>query len=190
VGFHHWRHRLCGPEHPLLVARCAVHGRAFTIYPPGFAPYERRPVLDIPPDGSVSAGQKRNGLTGSELEGTLFEASRDSAQRVAWRPSGPAFSTGRWRTQNRHLRRATHLLGLDSATTPQQRQEIARLLNVPTMDLQRISSELARGPPGYRARGHAVISALGLLRLHHGLAEDLLRCGVAAEVWPAPMFYR
>ncbi len=42
---HHLRARKSGPQHCLCVATCRTHGTAFTLYPPGYAPYRRQPVL-------------------------------------------------------------------------------------------------------------------------------------------------
>ena len=47
-----WRDRLTGPRHPLLVVRCRTHGVAFTLYPPGYVPYGRVPVVCRVDDGS------------------------------------------------------------------------------------------------------------------------------------------
>lgn len=41
---HGLRSRRTGPAHSLVVCRCHAHGQLFSVYPPGFVPYARRPV--------------------------------------------------------------------------------------------------------------------------------------------------
>lgn len=50
VRRHCTRERKCGPGFALTVVRCWVHGVAFTLYPLGWTPYGRAPVVG---DGSL-----------------------------------------------------------------------------------------------------------------------------------------
>ena len=45
VRRHSTRARKCGPEQELTVLRCRTHGVAFTVYPVGWTPYDRAPLV-------------------------------------------------------------------------------------------------------------------------------------------------
>ena len=182
---HHWRERLTGPGFPLLVVQCREHRHAFTIYPPGFAPYAREPVVRAAPDGSLPP--ETTGLQPRLWQGTLFDAARDAAAGEAWRPQGAAFTTGRWRTQQRHIEHAACLLALTQDTRQQQRHQVANHLGLSYLDLQDAARHAAR-VPGYRQRGSAVHQVLSRLRLRPSLPADLLRCGAVAGIWAEPVF--
>ncbi len=176
VSEHHMRQRRTGPDHALMVAECGTHGRGFTIYPPGFAPYLRRPVLALTPDGS--------GVHGDGVKTSLFEAAQDASDGESWRPSGPAYTTGRWRTQQRHIQVGVQLLGLDAEVPDATREQIAHRLAVPLLDL-------APAPPqwaGFRTRGQRVMEVFARLPRTLSLPKQLLRCGSAAGLWPVPVF--
>lgn len=176
VSEHHMRRRRTGPDHELMVAQCGTHGHSFTIYPPGFAPYLRRPVVGVTPDGS--------GVCSDGVRSSLFEGAQDAADGEAWRPSGPAYTTGRWRTQQRHIQLGVQLLGLDAEAPDATREQIAHHLAVPLLDL-------ARAPPqnaGFRVRGRRVMEVFARLQRTMSLPKQLLRCGSAAGLWPAPAF--
>jgi hypothetical protein len=54
-----WRDRATGPRHRLRKVRCITHGTAFTLYPVGYVPYGREPVIcqveaTKPEDGQAS----------------------------------------------------------------------------------------------------------------------------------------
>lgn len=178
ISGHHWRIRSTGPTHPLLVASCAVHGHSFTIYPPGFAPYGRVPVVAVTPNGALNEYRESPGAV---WVGTLFEAARDAAQGIAWRPGGPAFTTGRWRTQQRYLDKGLRLLGLHPKSEL-VRPVIAKLLRVPVKDL--CCFALGQSNIGYRGGGQAVAAVLDLLEVRPSLSQELLQCGGCAGLWP------
>ena len=64
------RERKCGPGYPLLVVLCQVHHCSATLYPPGYSPYARLPVLNLSPDGTASSGEtpERGLYSGTRLE--------------------------------------------------------------------------------------------------------------------------
>ena len=68
VGHHHCRQRKTGPRHPLEVARCRVHGKAFTLYPPGHRPYGRQAVVPLASDGSRLLGGEETSADPLEAE--------------------------------------------------------------------------------------------------------------------------
>lgn len=175
ISEHHRRARRTGPGHALTVACCRTHGRCFTIYPPGFGPYQRRPVVQVTPDGTGSDG---------EVADSLFEAAQDAAAGQAWRPSGPAFSTGRWRTQQRHIQLAVRMLGLDPKAPAAVREEIAHRLAVPLLDLAPAPAQCG----GYRMRGQRVMEVFARFPRTTELPRLLLACGAVAGLWSTPVF--
>lgn len=175
VSEHHVRRRATGPKHGLVVARCVTHRHCFTIYPPGYAPYLRRPVLAVTPDGRAC---------GDAVASSLFEAARDAADGQSWRPSGAAYTTERWRTQQRHIQVVVSMLGLDSGASSAVREQISHRLCVPLLDLEPAPPQWS----GYRSRGRRVMEVLARLPRTVSLPKQLLQCGCAAGLWPAPAF--
>lgn len=182
VSVHHRRFRKSGPPHPLVVAQCTTHGSAFTLYPPGYAPYLRRPVQRLSPDGRAVAAEEP-GEPAGEWQGTLFEAAVDAKDGRAWSRSSEAASADSrwWTTQGRHLRRCTGLVGVAADLAESVRQAIAATLSVGTLVLRQLSDA-----KGYRAIGAAVS---GVLQSLHGGAQRALRllvCGHLVGLWGAP----
>ena len=102
ISAHHWRERKTGPAFALVVARCSIHGCAFTLYPPGFAPYRRQVLLRVSPQGESIPGVGRSRL--EALSSTLFEAAADACRGRPWARSSDADLPERWwGTQGRHL---------------------------------------------------------------------------------------
>jgi hypothetical protein len=54
---HAVRHRKTGPRIALTVCRCEVHGRYFTVYPPGHVPYGRQRLAPLSVGGQVVGGE-------------------------------------------------------------------------------------------------------------------------------------
>lgn len=153
---HDDRERKTGPAHPLLVVRCYVHNRSFTVYPPGFTPFVRRGLVPR---------QKR-------CETTFFEAALDAADGERWSDSGG--QGGWWTTQWRHIARLGELLGLGADGRVGERA--AQALEV---DLHlHIEAREAFGTGGFRRRGRAVVQVLEATRLVAGdVLRRLLRAG-------------
>ncbi len=195
ITVHHWRDRQTGPGFPLMVVLCRGHGHAFTVYPPGYAPYARKPLVAVAPDGCVLHRSKPPGEQPdkSAWEATLFEAALDAAAGEAWRPQGAAFTTGQWRTQQRHIEQCLSLFALSPNVTQRQRHEVGELIGIAYVDLQHAAQEVGTAS-GYRQRGLAVQEILSRLQpLRRGrdmtsLPADLLRCGAVAGMWTEPMF--
>jgi hypothetical protein len=45
INIHSYRDRKCGPGFKLAVFQCKSHVLTFTVYPPGWLPYGRRPLV-------------------------------------------------------------------------------------------------------------------------------------------------
>jgi len=133
VARHHLRSRLTGPQHDLIVVRCRTHQRAFTLYPPGFVPYGRVPLMLRSPNGGTAVD------LGAE---TLFSAATDAAAGTIWPESDPRFwNVGGVRsTQRRRVARAALLLGI-ATLTEASRERVAAAIEVPFTRLRDRSGE-------------------------------------------------
>ena len=157
VRYHDHRERVTGIGHPLLVVRCVVHGRSFTVYPPGFTPYSRRRLVPR---------QDR-------WEATMFEAALDAAEGERWSDVGD--QGGWWSTQRRHIARLGVLLGL--AGDDRAGEEAAQALKVDLHVL--FGARKAFGSKGFRHSGGAIVEVLdALLRAGSDVLRRLLRVGV------------
>lgn len=173
----HERRRKTGPRFPLTVARCAEHGVAFTLYPPGHVPYARVAIAPLDAAGRPIRSAENEGRP---LNETLWEAIADLAQGVRWPESGGA--VGCRRTQGRRLHLGATLLGLD--VTDRGRERFAMALAVPLLHLNEIATRYAEAR-GWRAMAEALMEALARsLKGSRGAA--LIRAGPEANLWGAP----
>lgn len=132
---HGLRPRKTGPTHAIVVCHCHAHDLYFSVYPPGFVPYARRPLVD-------TAGGP-----------TSFDAvAREAAAGVAWprQGAGPRW----WNTQRRLLRRLSEALGAFTDA----RDAIALAVGLPLRVLAQVADAV-----GFQARGRACVAALGAL---------------------------
>jgi hypothetical protein len=145
VKRHGLRARMQGPAHALVVAQCVEHARSFTLYPPGWAPYGRRPLCHVSPAGSPARSDS--------YASTLFGAVQDAASGVLWPRAGAAAHEAVHRTQGRHIELARELLGMGKSVGTRIREAIATTLGVPLLVLCEASRafEQARPlPPDHR----------------------------------------
>ncbi len=182
----HHRQRKTGPAHPLAVVRCHAHGVAFTLYPPGYAPYRRQSVLNLSYDGSSMIREKGRDKERADFEGTLFESALDARRGVAWaRRSDVSDPPDRyWAGQGRHLRLAARITGVARDLSERVRVLIAMVLSVDCLGLK----EGAR-TTGYRAIGKAVCSVLAKLKGRAYRARTLLICGAVVGCWGEPLHW-
>lgn len=183
VVFHCHRERMTGPEFPLAVARCLVHGHSFTIYPPGHVPYGRKAAAPATLDGEVlrhGSGEREAGRPA--WDGTIFAAATDAAESRLWdRDSGRSWQL---RTQGRWLVLGATMLGL-TAAEDRVREQIAERLGVAAMDLI-AEARAYRTATGPRARALAITRTLERLPIRRCLCDDLLVCGAIAGLWGRP----
>jgi hypothetical protein len=180
------RPRKTGPPHPLAVVECRTHGAAFTLYPPGYAPYRRQPVLRLSPDGSPILHEKGRDAERADFDGTLFQSALDARDGVAWarESGGPSPPERYWPTQGRHLSLAARITGVARELGERVRVSIAMLLSVDGLGLH----EGAQAT-GYRALGKAICAVLAKLRGQARRALDLLRCGALVGRWGEPLHW-
>lgn len=177
------RPRKTGPRHPLQVVRCYTHHLAFTLYPPGFGPYQRKPVLQLAPEGRAILHEKTEESL-PDFHGTLFQAARDGATRTAWaRNSDGEIPDTWWSTQGRHIHVALRLLGLLPTTTDRVRETIAAVLSVACLVLR---DESCPADAGYQRKGRAVCTVLEALTGGETRAMRLLFCGYVTGMWGRP----
>ncbi len=189
VRIHHWRLRKTGPDWALAVVRCHEHKRTFTLYPPGYAPYQRKPLVALAPDGTAPLCEPRSRRRLEVFECTLFEAAIDGEARGPWARNceeGP--SERHWSTQRRHIRLASRLLGTSAETPPRLREHLAAVLSVEELYLR----DHARADgSGYRASSEAICAVLRRIvrsapRRRASLGLRLLVCGHLAGCWGLP----
>lgn len=179
-----YRPRKTGPRHRLTVVSCATHDCTFTLYPPGYAPYRRQPVLRVAPDGRPIVGEGSGGQP-DNLEGTVFEAAVEARSGRPWARESCSHSPDRWwGTQGRHLALAACLVGVARELGDRVRSSIATVLSVDTLRLR----EGARAV-GYRAIGEAICAVLAQLSGGSRRAQQLLLCGHLAGSWGEPLHW-
>lgn len=164
------------------MVRCRTHACAFTLYPPGYAPYRRQAVMRVAPDGRPIRGESDQERT--DFGGTVFQAAlstRRSQPLVT--SSGQELSERRGGTQRRHLRLAARLVGVARGLADRVRCSIAAVLWVPTLQLIEGSRAV-----GCRGIGEAVCGVLTRLR---GVrrAWHLLVCGHLTGSWGEPLHW-
>jgi hypothetical protein len=168
-----------------VVVQCVKHRKHFTLYPPGYAPYQRLPVVQLAPDGSAKRDQQGKALTGaSAFEGTVFQAALDAKQGHAWaRNSERGVPDLWWNTQRRHLALALRLTGVSDGVDDALREQLRAALGV---DPFVIRGEARRELSGYQARGCAVWRVLRKVPRGRGRASRLLLCGHLVAQWGEP----
>jgi len=157
---------------------------AFTLYPPGYAPYRRQALLALSPDGRPIGSDRARAA--ASFEGTLFEAAIDAERARAWpRESGTATTGDKgWGTQGRHLRLAARLVGISSDLCERVRETIAAVLSVDSLLLREHSRA-----KGYRALGTGVCAVLARLTGAARRAFSLLVCGHLIGRWGEPLLW-
>ena len=182
----HHRERKTGPRHPLAVVHCRTHDAAFTLYPPGYAPYRRQSVLRLSHEGSPIVREKGRDAERADFDGTLFESALDARDGVAWaRESfeGALEAPGRyWAGQGRHLRLAARITGVARELSDKVRVSIAMVLSADCLGLHE-----GVQAKGYRALGKSICSVLAKLKGGARRAWDLLICGAVVGSWGEPL---
>lgn len=184
VALHHRRARKTGPGHALCVVECRAHGVAFTLYPPGYAPYRRQAVLKLTPDGEPIG--REGSAVAAEFEDTVFAAALDAKDGKRWARETKADVPERWwSTQGRHLRLTARLVGVAIDLAEKTRESIATALSVGMLSLR----ELCQAK-GYRTLGAGVCSVLGWLQGRASVrAQQLLVCGHLIGQWGEPLHW-
>ncbi len=183
-----WRRRLFGPGFKLLVLYCVTHGRSFTIYPVGWPPYARSPLIAVDHRGRLVAPEDG----GNSWQDTAFNAVVDASNEILWPEEvmlGPLTSAAAdtpslpcRRTQIRHVAGAIRLFAIDTAATMRERELVSRALGIDLMPLES-SSQRIRDGPGLRARGKEGAKVLEQLPAITGTISGLLALGASRGYW-------
>ncbi len=165
--------------------RCLAHQKYFTIYPPGYNPYGRKPLVHLATDGGRLLDLE-NGV--ERFQGTLFDAALDASKN---KPCGDGQGLSSFLpflpTQVRHIQRAAAILGLEPALNDDQRHAIAQTLTLPSLLLHTAAACFVTNP-GYQDAGKAICSVLKELPDTTSLFERLAETGYQTGLWPAPFF--
>lgn len=194
IGVHDWRKRKAGPDFPLAVVRCHRHQVSFTLYPPGFGPYRREPVVKLAPDGAPIIRDAEGGDPEAtedplreDFENTLLQAAVDARDGLSWRrPDEASADGGSWSTQCRHLGLGARILGLARDVSARVVETIGQVLSVETLHLRDQRSQIGRG---YRSSGQVICSVLARLRRSARRAWSLLWCGYLTGCWGEPWLW-
>jgi hypothetical protein len=168
--------------------RCGTHEIGFTLYPPGYTPWGRRPWVG---EGIVAKVENDVKDNAEWFRSTYFEAALDAAQRVFWpreKTSDSDFATPSDLTQECHLSRSIRLLGINQE--PSMREVFAQLLRLPGQTLNDAARIIGQAPN--RANpGRAVCTVLEAIPLTlTRIFEHLAICGAAVGLWPPPHVWR
>ena len=184
--FHRRRTRKIGiPWGWVAVFYCKTHGRYFTVYPPGFTPHGRTPLVVLAPDGSEPMRGPSEGDP-PPTEGYL-SAAQDAAEGVRWPRDGATDSAGGVRsTQRRRVARIAQMLGLVSDQPPTP-SAVAGVTGVPEGRLVETARTLGQAR-GLRAWGQSVMLVIGALARQAGrtLMDKLAVLGHLAGRWGRP----
>jgi hypothetical protein len=180
VGIHCLRARKAGPPFPLVVARCDTHGRSFTLYPIGWAPFGRVAIACVGPAGEMMIGDAE------KASDALMRAAFDGASGDLW-PIGLRETdvVPCRRTQGRRVAMLAKILGLSPALETRQRERIAGALGIPLLQLRDASAHYADGR-SWAIRSKAVVEVYRALGPQRSLVERLLRSGCEAGLWGRP----
>lgn len=182
IRVQHYRNRQYGPSFPLLVAKCKTDKRSFTIYPPGYTPYERHPLAPVAPDRDLIERDSDSPF----FADTYFEAAIDAAHSDFWPCESLSGSLAPRRiTQKRHLDRAALILGVAPGLSERVREELATILSIPGQ-LLHDGSALIKTCPGLQILGKTILRILNVLEKSPSIFERLAEAGAKVRLWPPP----
>ena len=165
-----WRSRKTGPQHPLRIFFCGVHGHAFTVYPCAHVPYGRVPIAPVRADGALHRAPS--------WLATLFRAALDAKDGDLWPSGSPTHDPRRRRTQLRWLERIEKLLGLGSSDAC----SIARALDITALDVldARHDLEAART---LQQRATIAVHILRKIAVRPVVLDAVLTAGAITNLW-------
>lgn len=78
ISIKRWRVRIHGPGFPLVSMECKVHSVSFTVYPPGWLPYSRSPIMQVDHMGRLAKSSQ------NAWSFTLFKGIFDISKKIKW----------------------------------------------------------------------------------------------------------
>lgn len=181
-----WRSRACGPIFALAVGRCRSHICDFTIYPLGWTPYGRRPLVDLASDGEPRVEDESVPWQESE-----FMASVDAEQKSKWPETGKQSRAngGYFRTQQRHVSGACALFTINIDATKSAREISAATLGVGLAHFEQSVRRIrARDGPLWQSRGREGMAILSEFKPKRDTYVKLLALGQKQKYWGTPYF--
>jgi hypothetical protein len=232
-----WYSRKTGPEIQLKICRCLVHDISFSIYPPGYGPYERRAIMPISYNGnpidfdldfedardeshedsevvetpmSQPRGQHLQQPEAPKPQDSnrpIIIALRESSfialidflwgftwpQKMTKRNSDVLDEMGRpppgvYRTQVRHIKRLSYLLGITPYEDDDFRLETYRFLGIPAGDLIDSAVRIREGPMLKTLASEGGKNLEKILSLPQNLLiQGLIKQGENIGLWGAPL---
>lgn len=178
---HSRRLRKVGPGYPLVVVRCQDHRCCFTLYPPGYMPYAREPLLPVSPDGTVCLVEEpeTDPYAGSQLE--LSRAVEARLVGAANTISSTAAKATRRQGVRRHVEFAAELFGLlTGAQQLMERLSVVLVVSLPVLEKARETLSRTRA---LSVRLIAVQEVRAALKVGDELLGRLLFAGQKVGLW-------
>ena len=182
------RVRKCGPGFMLCVFQCIVHERRFTVYPPGWTPYSRKPIAALDHLGRMVSNVNGD----ATWDGTEFDALLAASRSEIWPEElslGPDDvkdpQSQSKKTQHRHIAGAMQLLCLDTKSTDKDREAVARTLRLPYIFISEIFERIRAGPT-MTTRGKLGVEILSRLPAQQHTVFSLFTTGQNRGFWGAP----
>jgi hypothetical protein len=162
------RERVCGPGYLLELFHCTNHEVHFTVYPPGWIPHKRAPLVFLAPDGSAilcdDAASNKNSY--SVWSFSLFKGVIAAGMGVLWPEEKQlgveavvtAEFSGVTKTQKRMLKLFMKIFGVARLSHRKLRERVSSLLNLPIVLFENSRKKMngrSRDPPLWRIRGES-----------------------------------
>lgn len=191
-----WRHRCrprkCGPGHDIAGFLCVEHGCSFTVYPPAWQPYGRRPLVEITPAGLDVLGLE--GGNEAWVETTFGAAVDADAKRpwptaangnAAWRERVGREPYGVRRTQRRHIAGMLRFFALVDDLV-RERPRVAATIAIDLLDIVKAAGHARDGPAvvAKGAKGAELLRTIGAPRRQ--LLSGFVRLGADRGYWGPP----
>ncbi len=184
IRFEKWRSRVYGPGFRLGAYRCETHHRSFTVYPPGWMPYGRKPLALVDHQGMAVECQ-----ADKAWEDTLFAAIIDAGIGCLWPEElqlGPIADADAGphtrKTQRRHVAGAMRLFYLNANATPRDREYLATRLSI-DLALPMTEGKRIRDGPSLLSRGRGGTAILKALPSTQSTLARLMALGTRHGFW-------
>jgi hypothetical protein len=187
IHFSRWRNRVHGPGFRLASMHCLTHSRRFTVYPPGWTPYGRAPLVLLDHSGRTVETEGQ----GNRWNDTEFGALIDAARGNIWPEPvtlGPSVGekSGELvrsrRTQRRHVAGVMQLFSIHSTATLRDRERVTLKINLDVTALENAWQRIRDGP-SLVVRGKEGAWLLKQLPALVGSFSGLILLGEAQGFW-------
>ena len=183
------RKRTYGMGYPLWICICSNHNYHFTVYPPGWIPFARNPIVHLTPDGKPIeiVHSDTDSEDASPWSFTMFKAIIAAAAGRLWpeeKQLGVADSLlpvnyqGVARTQKRCIKVFMKTFGLLKNSHHKLRERVCDLLGIEMTTLQNSREKMntrSRGPPLWQVRGGQGKEILDSLATSANTSDKLLQ---------------